>query len=114
MDISPHVRLGADSPIPSHAVVALPATMLGAWQILGAKGTARHRVVGWLLVAGLASVALSGLFISTIGLVGDFGPIHLLIPVTVLSLWTGVRAAQRGDVATIGPRCCRSSCWSPW
>ena len=99
MDFSPNVLLGSDRPIPSHAVAALLVTLLGAWQLLAAKGTGRHRAVGWLFVAGMAYVALSGLFISTIGLFGYFSPIHLLIPVTVLSLWTGVRAARRGDVA---------------
>lgn len=91
--------LDAARPIPSHAIIALLAAVLGLWQMVGAKGTARHRIVGWLFVLGMAYVALSAVFISTIKLWGAFSPIHLLIPVTLYSLWVGVRRARAGDIA---------------
>lgn len=90
--------LDAVPPIPSHALAALAMIVLGAWQLAGAKGTRRHRIVGWLFVIGMAYVALSAIFISTIELWGRFSPIHLLIPLTLHTLWVGVRDARRGNI----------------
>jgi len=85
-------------PIPSHAIVALTVAVLGLWQVAATKGTRRHRIVGWLFVLGMAYVALSAVFISELQIWGRFSPIHLLIPVTLFSLWQGVRDVRRGDI----------------
>jgi len=90
--------LDAVPPIPGHALVALAMLVLGAWQLAATKGTRRHRVVGWLFVLGMAYVAISALFISELQTWGYFSPIHLLIPVTLFSLWVSVRDARRGDI----------------
>lgn len=97
-DISPQVLLGAAEPIPAHALVAIATALLGLWQILGQKGTRRHRVVGWAFVVGMAYVALSALFISELHTWGYFSPIHLLIPVTLATLWKAVRDARAGRI----------------
>ena len=86
------------SPIPFHAVVALSALVLGAVQLVGAKGTTIHRHIGTVWVLLMLGVALSALFIHAIRLWGPFSPIHLLIPVTLLGLWQAVAAARRGNV----------------
>jgi len=91
--------LDAAPPIPVHATVALTVAVLGTWQVVAAKGTRRHRIMGWLFVIGMAYVALSALFISELKTWGTFSPIHLLIPVTLVSLWVSVRDIRRGDVA---------------
>jgi len=85
-------------PIPSHALVAFSVAAIGVWQLAATKGTRRHRVMGWLFVAGMAYVALSALFISDLKTWGYFSPIHLLIPVTLIGLWTSVRDARRGNI----------------
>ena len=90
--------LDAASPIPSHAIIALVLLVLGVWQVVAAKGTRRHRAVGWLFVVGMTYVALSALFISDLKTWGYFSPIHLLIPVTLAGLWFGVRDARRGNI----------------
>lgn len=96
--MTPHPLLDAAPPIPGHAIVALMVLCLGLWQLAAAKGTRRHRIVGWLFVLGLVYVALSAIFISTLQVWGRFSPIHLLIPVTLFSLWAGVRDARRGNI----------------
>ena len=83
-------------PIPSHAIVALIGLCLGLWQLIGAKGTTRHRIVGWLFVIALGYVALSALFIHTLRSFGIWSPIHLLIPITLWGLWRGVGHARSG------------------
>lgn len=90
--------LDAAPPIPGHAIVALTLLGLGGWQLWATKGTRRHRIVGWLFVAGMTYVALSALFISDLKTWGYFSPIHLLIPVTLFGLWFGVRDARRGNI----------------
>ena len=89
------------SPIPFHAVVALSALVLGAVQMVGAKGTTIHRRVGTVWVLLMLGVALSALFIHAIRLWGPFSPIHLLIPVTLIGLWQAVAAARRGMHAVV-------------
>ena len=86
------------SPIPSHAIVALIALCLAAWQIVGMKGTPRHRAIGWLFVIAMAYVALSALFIHALQLFGIWSPIHLLVPVTLWALWRGVSHARAGRI----------------
>jgi len=90
--------LDATPPIPVHATVAVAVAGLGTWQVIATKGTRRHRVVGWLFVLGMTYVALSALFISELRTWGYFSPIHLLIPVTLFSLWVSVRDVRRGNI----------------
>lgn len=85
-------------PIPSHAIVALIGLCLGVWQLVGTKGTSRHRAVGWLFVIAMAYVALSALFIHALRTFGIWSPIHLLIPITLWALWRGVGHARAGRI----------------
>lgn len=85
-------------PIPSHALLALAALGMGAVQLLLAKGTARHRVVGYVWVGLMAYVAISSFFIHEIRLWGIYSPIHLLSIVTLISLFVAIRAARNGNI----------------
>ena len=69
-------------PIPSHALAAMASVVLGGAQLASAKGTARHRALGWAWVGLMTFVAISSFFISELRLWGAFSPIHLL------SIWT--------------------------
>mgnify|MGYP001598485204 CR=1 FL=1 len=89
----------AQAPIPMHAIVAFAAVFLGALQLALPKGGARHRMVGGLFVAAMACVAISAIWINEIQLWGLWSPIHLLIPLTLYTLWDGVRAARAGRIA---------------
>tara|TARA_B100000214_G_scaffold306732_1_gene237827 strand:- start:247 stop:411 length:165 start_codon:yes stop_codon:yes gene_type:complete len=49
--------LGQVMPIPSHALAAIAAMVLGAAQLASAKGTARHRTLGRAWVGLMSYVA---------------------------------------------------------
>lgn len=88
----------AASPIPLHAYAAMAAITLGTLQMLLPKGTQVHRYIGRVWAILMVVVALSSFFIYELRVIGPFSPIHLLSAYTLYSLWTGVRAAQRGDI----------------
>ncbi|MEK9995940.1 MAG: DUF2306 domain-containing protein [Halieaceae bacterium] len=85
-------------PIPSHALAALAAVVLGGWQLATPKGTRRHRALGWIWVALMAYVASSSFLISELRLWGAFSPIHLLSAWTLFSLVMAVHHARRGNI----------------
>lgn len=97
--IDPNPLMAAAQPIPLHAVAALVAAGLGAFQILRPKGTRHHRLLGYVWVALMATVAFTGLFIHALRMFGLFSPIHLLSLFTLYSLWRAIAQARRGDIA---------------
>ena len=82
-----------------HAAAALAAFAVGIVQIVGAKGTTAHRLLGWTWVLAMVCAAGSSFFINEMRWVGPFGPIHLLSVLTLVNLPIAVRAARRGQVA---------------
>lgn len=78
-------------PISWHALAALAALVLGGTQLALAKGTPRHRIVGYVWAAIMIFVAASGFWINEIRMFGPFSPIHILsvlVLVTVpLAVW---------------------------
>ena len=74
--------LSEAQPIPSHALIALFAIVLGGAQFLMTKGTMAHRWLGRIWVSAMLYVAISSFFIHELQVWGDFSPIHLL------SIWT--------------------------
>ena len=85
-------------PIPSHAITALVAVIIGAIQLISAKGTRQHQVLGYLWVSMMMYVSISSFFISEIQLWGAFSPIHLLSAWTVITLCTGIYFARTGNI----------------
>lgn len=82
--------------------MALAALVLGTAQLLLAKGTPRHRIAGYIWVTLLGAVALSSFWIHDLRQLGPFSAIHLLSVITLHSLYFGIRAAVRGDIAGHG------------
>lgn len=87
------------SPIPSHALAALAAVVIGGWQLATQKGTRHHRALGWIWVGLMAYVAGSSFLISELRLWGAFSPIHLLSAWTLFSLVMAVYHVRRGNIA---------------
>ena len=65
------------------------------WAMLAdAKGGRAHRIMGYIWVAPMATVALSSFLWHELRLVGAFSPIHLLSIFTLWSLYMAIRAAK--------------------
>ena len=83
--------LDAAPAIPLHAFAAMTAFVLGVVQLAAPKGTLPHRMIGWIWVLLMASVAVSSFWIHQLRLVGPWSPIHLLSIFTLsmlpLALW---------------------------
>ena len=61
-------------PIPSHALMALLAVVIGGVQLISAKGTSQHKVLGYIWVSLMMYVSISSFFISEIRLWGAYSP----------------------------------------
>jgi uncharacterized membrane protein len=84
--------------IPSHAIIALVAIVLGGIQLALPKGTTLHRLLGYVWVLMMLYVSISALFIHELRLIGPFSPIHILSFVVLYSLWSAIRDVRRGDI----------------
>ncbi len=85
-----------------HAICALAGFVLGVVQLTGPKGSAVHRVVGWVWVLLLGTVAVSSFAINDIRQFGPFSLIHLLSVMTLIMLPIGVLLARRHQAARHG------------
>lgn len=87
-----------------HLAAALAATALGPVALWarrrGAERPRLHRAAGYAWVTLMLATALSALFIQGNGgpRLAGLGPIHLLIPVTLVSLFMAFRFLLRGDI----------------
>ena len=86
------------APIPTHAMAAMAAVILGGLQLASAKGTTQHRVLGWSWVLLMTYVSVSSFFISSLRLWGAFSPIHLLSVWTLFSLGMAIYHAREGNI----------------
>ena len=85
-------------PIPSHAITALIAVIVGGVQLTSTKGTRQHKMLGYIWVTLMMYVSVSSFFISEIQVWGAYSPIHLLSGWTILTLCTGVYFARVGNI----------------
>src|ERR1700704_5172020 len=90
-----------NAPLPTqlHAYAALGAFVLGAIQLAGAKGTTRHRALGYTWAALMFTVAISSFWVHEIRLWGPWSPIPLLAIFTLVMLPLGLWAAHSHAVA---------------
>ena len=90
--------LEASLAIRIHALAAIAAFVIGAWQLLGLKGTTPHRVLGYCWVLAMALVAVSSFWIHEIDQLAGFSLIHLLSIYVLVTLPAAVMAARSGNV----------------
>ena len=86
------------SPIPLHAVAAMIAIILGAFQLSMKKGGTIHRRLGWIWVSLMLIVSFSSFWIHEIKLWGLYSPIHLLSLWTIFSCGMGIYFARIGKI----------------
>ncbi len=97
MSLSP--LLAASPVIQLHAVAAIAAFVLGLGQLVALKGTAAHRIAGWIWAALMLVVAVSSLWIHELRIWGPWSPIHLLSLLVIATVPAAVLAARRHQVA---------------
>ena len=90
---------GSDHPIAIHAFAAMLAIGLGGAQFVLLKETSLHQCLGYVWVTLMASVAITGLVIHEIHMIGAFSPIHLLLLLVLVTLVWAVSAAKNGLVS---------------
>lgn len=89
-----------------HLATALLALVIGPAAIWARRGSTvrskMHRAAGYAWVTCMVIASVSALFISGSGLphMAGLSPIHILIPMTLASLFVAFRALARGDIAT--------------
>ena len=91
--------MDAAMPVPLHAIAAILAGAIGAVQLWLAKGTSRHRTLGYIWAGLIVFVALTGFFIFETGVAAPFNLLSKPLSVLVLvMLWWGIRLARAGKI----------------
>lgn len=80
-----------------HVVTVAIALVLGPVLFLMPKGTAAHRVIGWIWVSCMFATAIATLFIRDMR-DGAFSPIHIFSLMTFIGVPMAVWAARSGNV----------------
>jgi uncharacterized membrane protein len=96
MNLAP--LLNASPIIQLHTLGALSAFAVGTSQIYLHKGTARHKIIGYVWATLMIAVAFSSLFINTIRLIGPFSPIHLLSLLVLVNVPMAIWAARHSKI----------------
>jgi uncharacterized membrane protein len=98
MHFNPSLIAAAPLAIKIHMATVIPAFFLGSWLIfLSAKGARVHRSMGALYLVLMTVTALTTLFIHEID-PGHFSWIHLLIPVTLFGVVSGLWNIRRRNI----------------
>ena len=101
----------ATTPIPSHAIMALLALVVGIAQLSLPKGTVQHRATGYLWVVLMAFVAGTGFFVHELRMIGPFSIVHAISIYVLYGLYNGVMAARRGEVERHQSAMKQLYCW---
>jgi uncharacterized membrane protein len=81
-----------------HLAAVVPAVVIGVAQLASAKGTPRHRFLGWIWVLAMAVVAISSLWIMELRKGAGYSVIHLLSAWVLFCLIAAIWSIRRGNV----------------
>jgi uncharacterized membrane protein len=84
--------------IAAHALAAMLALGLAVWQVLGAKGSPRHKVMGYIWAGLMLFIAGGSFWIHTLEVIGPWSPIHLLSILVMVTVPLAVLHARRGRI----------------
>ena len=87
--------LAAPAIMQVHVVAALTSLVAGLAVLAMRKGTARHRLAGWVFVGGMAVTAASSAFITSNG---SYSAIHLLSVLTIVNLPYAIIMRRHGNI----------------
>jgi uncharacterized membrane protein len=88
--------LNAGPAVHIHLVATILALALGAYMLIRRKGTASHRMLGWIWAALMLTAATSSFWIT--GITGSYSPIHALSLLVLVLVPLAVLAIRRGKV----------------
>jgi uncharacterized membrane protein len=100
-----HLLMQLTPTIAVHMTAALTAIFLGPAAIWMRHGTVQHpklhRAFGYAWVTCMVTAAVSAIFIRDFALpnIGGYTPIHLLIPLTLVTLFKAFRFLAQGNIA---------------
>ena len=80
-----------------HLVTAVLALCLGSLNLALAKGTPRHRAIGWIWIFAMLSVTLSSFGIRELN-AGALSWIHGLTVVSLVSMGLAIGFVRRGQI----------------
>ncbi|WP_294233368.1 DUF2306 domain-containing protein [uncultured Sphingomonas sp.] len=98
LGLSPTLARAHGVAVAIHLAAVLPALPLGLYVLFARKGDARHRMLGKLWAVLMVVGALSALALRDLNH-GQFSPIHIFVPVTLIGLWRAIAAARAGRIA---------------
>ena len=81
----------------AHLIAALLALVLGIVNLIGAKGTPRHRAIGWIWIAMMLGVTLPSFGLREIN-PGGFSWIHGLTILTLVTMTGAIWAIRSGRI----------------
>ncbi|MGJ8604977.1 MAG: DUF2306 domain-containing protein [Marivita sp.] len=85
--------------IQAHMVSAMLGLTIGPFVLYRSRRDRVHKVLGYVWVLAMATLALSAFWIEAFWSPFYFGPLHGFAFLTLWSLWVGVRAAINRDFA---------------
>ena len=81
-----------------HIVAALSALIFGPVVIFRKSRDRVHKVLGYVWISNIVVAATSSFFISGIGLIGPFSPIHFLSIMALKGVYDGYRFIRLGQI----------------
>jgi uncharacterized membrane protein len=81
-----------------HLLSVTVAVLTAVFQLALSKGGSRHRATGYIWAVAMIFAALSSFWISSMPMLGPFGPIHILSVITLIGVPQAVMAARRGNI----------------
>ena len=88
----------AELQVQLHFLAGVLAVGLGPVALYRRKRDRLHKLAGRIWVLVMVFLAISGLFIHQVQLIGPFSPIHLLSILVLVSLWRGVAAIRARNI----------------
>jgi len=92
------ILFSSNQPIPLHALCAIAAILVGAFQFSMPKGTPLHKISGYIWVFLMLFIALSSFFINEIKVWGPFSLIHVLSVITIYAVFEIIFHARAGRI----------------
>jgi uncharacterized membrane protein len=90
--------LHAPLPVQIHLAAVMIAVPLAVLQLALSKGNMRHRTFGYVWATAMLLAAVSSFWISSMPMLGPFGPIHILSVITLIGVPQAIFAARRGNI----------------